>query len=74
MTADRAVRKVWIEPGCIVCSACETACPDVFEVQETTCVIRPAALDAAFLQSRTQMISDAAEECPVEVIQFETVE
>ncbi|HOB74264.1 MAG TPA: ferredoxin [Phycisphaerae bacterium] len=74
MLRHKPVAKVWIDPGCIVCSACETTCPDVFEVRETTCVIRPEALHAPFLQSRGQMISDAAEECPVQVIKFETIE
>ena len=36
--------KVWIAPGCIVCDACENDCPEVFDVQETTCLIRPPAM------------------------------
>jgi hypothetical protein len=35
------VSKVWIDPGCIVCNACEAIYPDVFEVLPSTCVIRP---------------------------------
>ena len=35
-----AVTKVWIEEGCIVCNACETASPEVFLVTEDSCVIR----------------------------------
>ena len=60
-----AVSKVWIEPGCIVCDACEDIYPEVFEVTADTCVIRPdAPLDNGLL------IQDAAEACPVEVIKF----
>lgn len=60
-----AVAKVWIEPGCIVCNACEAIYPEVFEVTDDTCLIRPEApLDNGLL------IQEAAEACPVEVIKF----
>lgn len=60
-----AVAKVWIEPGCIVCNACEDIYPEVFEVKPDTCVIRPnAPLDNGL------KIQEAAEACPVEVIKF----
>lgn len=59
------VSKVWIEPGCIVCNACEDIYPDVFEVTSDTCLIRPnAPLDDGL------RIQEAAEACPVEVIKF----
>lgn len=60
------VKKVWIEPGCIVCDACATIIPEVFDVQETTCVIKPGAPLTDGLR-----IKEAAEACPVEVIKFE---
>lgn len=60
-----SVSKVWIEPGCIVCDACEAIYPDVFEVTDETCLIRPGApLDNGVL------IEEAADACPVEVIKF----
>lgn len=60
-----AVAKVWIEPGCIVCNACEDIYKDVFEVTSETCLIRPnAPLDDGL------RIQEAAEACPVEVIKF----
>lgn len=71
MATKELVTKVWIEPGCIVCDACETTAPDVFEVTEDSCIIRPAALSVDFTRPRTQNIIDAAEECPVDVIKFE---
>jgi len=74
MATQELVTKVWIAPGCIVCDACETACPEVFEVKEETCIVRPEALDAEFCKPLTASIIQAAEECPVEVIKFETVE
>jgi len=62
------VTKVWIEPGCIVCDACEIEAPEVFWVQDDTCIVRenaPLADGAA--------IKAAAEGCPVDVIKFTKV-
>jgi ferredoxin len=60
-----AVSKVWIEPGCIVCNACEDIYPEVFDVQADTCLIRPnPPLDDGL------RIEEAADACPVEVIKF----
>jgi cytochrome b6-f complex iron-sulfur subunit len=76
MATQQLVTKVWIAPGCIVCDACETASPEVFEVQHDneTCVIRPEALNMEFTKPRSDSIIQAAAECPVDVIKFETVE
>jgi ferredoxin len=68
------ITKVWIAPGCIVCDACENDCPEVFDVTEDTCLIRPPAQSADFLKPLTPSIIVAAEGCPVEVIKFETKE
>ncbi len=73
MATKEQVIKVWIEDGCIVCDACETACPTVFEVTDDSCVIRPEALNVEFTKPLTASIQEAAEECPVDVIKFETV-
>jgi cytochrome b6-f complex iron-sulfur subunit len=70
----QVVTKVWIAPGCIVCDSCENDSPEVFDVQEETCVIRPAAQNAEFLKPLTPSVITAAEGCPVEVIKFETAE
>ncbi len=59
------ILKVWIEPGCIVCNACEDIYPAVFEVKADTCIIRPnPPLDDGL------KMQEAAEACPVEVIKF----
>ena len=59
------ISKVWIEPGCIVCDACEGIYPEVFEVTADTCIIRAGApLDNGLL------VQEAAEACPVEVIKY----
>src|SRR5687768_2310039 len=68
------ITKVWIAPGCIVCDACENDCPEVFDVTEDTCLIRPPAQSPDFLAPLTPSIQIAAEGCPVEVIKFETKE
>ncbi len=73
MAAQQVVTKVWIEPGCIVCDACETTAPTVFQVTEDSCIIRPEALNPTFTKPITQLIIDAALECPVDVIKYETV-
>ena len=82
-----AVTKVWIEEGCIVCNACETASPEVFLVTEDTCVIRAevredgqesenleeqSGLKDEIGEELEDAIEEAAEGCPVEVIKFTT--
>lgn len=63
--ANFKIAKVWIEPGCIVCNACEDIYKEVFEVLADTCIIRPnAPLDDGL------RIQEAAEACPVEVIKY----
>ena len=64
--ANFDVKKVWIEPGCIVCDACETIIPEVFDVQDATCIVRAGAPLTDGIR-----IQEAAEACPVEVIKFE---
>ncbi|MFW5846372.1 MAG: ferredoxin [Planctomycetota bacterium] len=81
-----AIKSVWIEEGCIVCNACETACPEVFKVTEDNCVILPdvredgledenetarSPLKDNFGEELEDAIEEAAEGCPVEVIKFE---
>lgn len=64
---DFLVTKVWIEPGCIVCDACENEAPLVFQVLADTCIVREnAPLDDG------GAIKAAAEGCPVNVIKFDT--
>lgn len=83
-----AIKRVWIEEGCIVCNACETTCPEVFNVTEDSCHIRSdvredgqqdtnlsarSPLKGSFGEDLAEQITEAAEGCPVEVIKFETV-
>ncbi|MEK7415821.1 MAG: ferredoxin [Planctomycetota bacterium] len=80
-----AIAKVWIEDGCIVCNACETACPEVFRVTEDSCHIRAEvrtdATEDTNMEGKVGLTSpgseledqiiEAAEGCPVEVIKYE---
>ncbi|MEO5668529.1 MAG: ferredoxin [Bdellovibrionota bacterium] len=63
---DFIITKVWIEPGCIVCDACENEAPDVFQVLADTCIVR----DAAPLVNTGSIVA-AAEGCPVDVIKYD---
>lgn len=74
MPLQKVISKVWIAPGCIVCDSCENDCPEVFDVQEETCVIRPPAMSAEFLKPLSASIVVAAEGCPVDVIKFDYTE
>jgi len=61
-----AIKKVWVEDGCISCGLCEEVAEAVFEVDEVSNVKPGADYDA-----NEDEIREAAEGCPVEVIQFE---
>jgi ferredoxin len=63
---DFIITKVWIEPGCIVCDACENEAPDVFQVLADTCIVRDNAP-----MVNTGSIVAAAEGCPVDVIKYD---
>lgn len=65
---DFLVTKVWIEPGCIVCDACENEAPQVFKVLADTCIV----VENADLTDGGS-IKAAAEGCPVDVIKYTTV-
>ena len=64
-----AIKRVWIEPGCIVCNLSSDTCPEVFEVPEgsDTAVVKPG-VDYDKLEAK---IREAAEACPVGVIKIE---
>jgi len=70
----KVINKVRIEEGCVVCDMCTSNCPEVFEIQDNTCIIRPEALDAEFLKPLSELIAETAEECPVDVIKYMTTE
>jgi ferredoxin len=61
-----AIKRVWIEEGCIACKLSETICPEVFRVDDVAEVIE----NVDYSQYEPQ-IMEAAELCPVEVIKYE---
>jgi ferredoxin len=60
------MKKVYIEPGCISCGTCESICPKVFKVTNVANVI-----EGADIQKNKDLIKEAAEVCPVNVIKYE---
>ena len=67
-----AIKRVWIEEGCISCNLCEDLCPEVFEVPiGGDC--QPTANHRSYLGSpeKAEQIQEACDACPVEVIQLE---
>ncbi|DAC56223.1 MAG TPA: hypothetical protein D7I11_01275 [Candidatus Poseidoniales archaeon] len=81
------VAKVWIDEDCITCDACQDICPEVFEVTDDSSMILASVrtdgvfdrnvggspLTAGLGAELGDIIIEAAEACPVEVIKYELV-
>lgn len=61
-----SVKKAWVEEGCTSCGLCEDIAPDVFEIDDVSEV-----KSGADFAGNSDDIIEAAENCPVEVIQYE---
>jgi len=82
-----SIARVWIEPGCIRCSACAYSAPDVFRVPsnsdaviqgcarvdgiDSTNLTERAALMPACARAHAHTIREAVEGCPVGIIRYE---
>lgn len=60
------MKKVKILPGCISCGTCQVICPEVFEVTDISHIKKDADL-----KKNEEQMKEAAEMCPVSVIEIE---
>ncbi len=60
------IKRVRIVPGCTSCGSCEAICPKVFEITDIAYVKENAPI-----QENANLIREAAEMCPVQVIEVE---
>lgn len=65
-TVKEVMKKLWIEPGCITCGACEFIAPEVFEVTDISRIKPESDLQ------QTELIEQAVRSCPVQVIKYIT--
>ena len=65
-----AIKRVWIEEGCIACGMSEFYCPEVFklDVDEATST---TIIEGVDFSKYEEVIKEAAQGCPVAVIKFE---
>lgn len=64
-----AIQKVWLDERdneCISCGACESVCPEVFEVPDKMIV-----KDGIDFNAYEAEIIEAADSCPTQVIAYE---
>lgn len=62
-----AMKKVWIEDGCIGCGLCEVTAPEVFEMIDGLAEVK----EGADFNASEEGIKESADACPVEVIKYE---
>jgi ferredoxin len=60
------IKSVRVLPGCVSCGTCEAICPEVFFIDGVSKV-----KDGARLEDNQDCIKEAAEMCPVGVIEIE---
>ena len=79
------ITKVWIEEDCITCDACEDILPEVFTVTDDSSFIKAevredgkfdrnsgfSVIKPEFRAEYSDIIEEAAEACPVDIIKFE---
>lgn len=63
-----AIKKVWIEEGCIGDGICSDLCPEVFGLNDDG---EAFVLENADIENNEEGIKEAAENCPVEIIKYE---
>lgn len=68
-TKSMAIKKVWIEPGCIGAKYCNKIIPEVFGLDDSGDAFIEEG--AEFSKKNEKKIKKAARICPVRVIQYE---
>ena len=66
---EKRIKKIWINPGCVSCGACQFIAPEVFVVDQI-CKVIP---DANLIKFERE-IRLAVSKCPAGVIKLEEVE
>jgi len=68
-----AIRKVWIEEGCISCGLCEDTASEIFEVPGGSTSRTKKGHKKLLVgdPERDELIREAEQGCPVEVIHYE---
>jgi len=68
-----AIRKVWIEEGCISCGLCEDTASEIFEVPGGSTSRTKKGHKKLLVGDleRDELIREAEQGCPVEVIHYE---
>lgn len=61
-----SISRVWIKDDCIACGSCEAICPEVFYVTD-----RSHVREDVDFNDYEAGITEAAESCPVSVINYE---
>jgi ferredoxin len=64
-----AIKKVWIEEGCIADGICNDICPAVFGLDDDTG--EAFVKEGADFSANEADIKEAAEACPVLIIKYE---
>jgi ferredoxin len=64
-----AIKRVWIEEGCILCGNSQAGCPEVFVIHDDAS--SAAVRNGVDFSRYEKQIRDAAEFCPVDVIKYE---
>lgn len=64
-----AIKRVWINPGCILCHMSEEGCPEVFHIPDhsDTALVR----EGVDYSKYEEQIKETAANCPVSVIKYE---
>ncbi len=62
-----AIKRVWIEEGCIMCGMSEANCPELLQLEHNGACVK----EGVALEGLEEKIRAAADGCPVSVIKFE---